>query len=83
MEKFREVLWSSACEYIEANCGNFALYSCPDWQPVLRLKNGLDMAKFFCLPGKFCSCIPNFLQSVNEKLDSQQAGSCSSPSGAE
>ena len=28
MENFREVLWSSACEYIEAKCGNFVLYLC-------------------------------------------------------
>ena len=31
MEKFREVLWSSPCVYIEANRGKFILYSCPDW----------------------------------------------------
>ena len=27
MEKFGEVLWSSACDYIEAKRGNFVLYS--------------------------------------------------------
>ena len=34
MEKFGEVLWSSACDYIEVKRGNFELYSCPDWKPV-------------------------------------------------
>ena len=34
MKKFREVLWSSACEYIESKHANFVLYSCPDWKPV-------------------------------------------------
>ena len=68
MEKFREVLWSSACNYIEAKHGDFVLYSCRDWKPVLRLKNGFDMVKFFCPTDKSCSCILNFLQSVSEKL---------------
>ena len=31
MEKFGEVLWSSACDYIEAKRGNFVLYTCPNW----------------------------------------------------
>ena len=31
MQKFREALWSSACDYIEAKRGNFVLYLCPDW----------------------------------------------------
>ena len=26
MEKFGEVLWSSAYDYIEVKCGNFVLY---------------------------------------------------------
>ena len=66
MEKFGEVLWSS--DYIGAKRGNFVLYSCPDWKPVERLKNGLDMVKNVCPIFKSCSCILNFLQSVNEKL---------------
>ena len=40
MEKFKEVLWSNACDYTEVNYGNFILYSHPD---------GLDMASFFFL----------------------------------
>ena len=68
MENFGEVFWSSACDYIEAKRGDFVLYSCPDWKPLLRLKNGLDMVKFFCPTDKSCSCVLNFLQSVNEKL---------------
>ena len=48
MKKFGEVLRSSAYDYIEAKLGNFVLYSCPNWKPVQRLKNGLDMVKFFC-----------------------------------
>ena len=31
MEKFGEVLWSSASDYTEAKRGNFVLYTCPDW----------------------------------------------------
>ena len=30
MEKFGEILWSSACNYIEAKRENVVLYSCPD-----------------------------------------------------
>ena len=60
MKKFGEVLRSSAYDYIEAKLGNFVLYSCPDWKPVQRLKNGLDMVKFFCPTDKSCSCVLNF-----------------------
>ena len=34
MGKFGEVLWSNACDYIEAKRGDFVLYSRPDWKPV-------------------------------------------------
>ena len=40
MEKFREVLWSNACDYTEVNYGNFIPYSHP---------GGLDMARVFSL----------------------------------
>ena len=48
------VLWTSACDYLTAYCGTFALYSLPGWQPL-------------CVANKSCSCVLNLRSTLSNR----------------